>query len=288
MGEDFNCHLKHGTIFLKGNSLVLGGKMGVCGAPRPAQRPGSWLRLGLAALMVLPVMFVSAVPALAAETTLECTSDTFISSGGPDTNYDSAGYLGVGTYLSQRFRTLLKFDLTGIPGRVVGAKLRVYYLDGYGAPNGNVEVYRLARAWTESQATWNESTPGNSWGSAGAMGAGDIAAVPLATVPSPPGYPAWLEVELNPVEVEALRSGAHPNEGLLLRADWEDETAYLTHLYRGRIEVNSPQLVIAYEEPAPPVVSTPASATWSLTLLSVIGVGAIAASRSTRRRLGRG
>ena len=82
-----------------------------------------------------------------------------------------------------------------------------------------------------------------------------------------------------------MRSGAYANEGLLLRADWEDDTAYLTHLYRGRIEVNSPQLVITYQEPGPSVVSTPASSTWSLTLLTIVGIGTMAAFGRARHAL---
>jgi len=248
---------------------------------RPARRGVVTALPVLIALLLLAVLLSVAAPAFAAESTLVCTQDTFITDGAPDTNFDGFSYTGLGTADSFLYRTLLKFDLSGIPGTVTSAKLRVYYYDGLGVPSGQVEVYRLKRAWTEAQTTWNEAVPGTAWSTPGGLGADDAAAAPLAVVAAPPGFPTWLEVQLDSAEIERLRNGTYPNAGFLLRADWEGDPSSLTHLYRGRTDVSAPELIITYDESS--VVSTPASSTWSLAFAGVVGIVCVAAFSGARK-----
>lgn len=49
------------------------------------------------------------------------------------------------------------------------------------APSRNVEVRKLLVAFNELQATWNSRLTGTAWGTAGAIGAGDVDATVLAT-----------------------------------------------------------------------------------------------------------
>jgi len=229
------------------------------------------------------LLALSAAPVFAVETTLTCTVDTFISNAGPNTNYDAAGYVGLGIVGADKYRTLLRFDLSGIPSKIVGAKLRVYYYDGYASPTGAVQVYRVKRAWSETQATWNNAASGSVWQMPGAMGLDDIAPDPLAQVVAPAAYPTWFELDLDALTVDRMRSGYYPNEGFLMRGDWDESPALLTHLYRGRTEVNGPELVVTYQDEVLPTVTTPASSTWSQTLAAVIGIGCIVAFEPLRR-----
>lgn len=49
------------------------------------------------------------------------------------------------------------------------------------APSRNVELRKLLVAFGETQATWNSRLTGTAWGTAGAIGAGDVDATVLAT-----------------------------------------------------------------------------------------------------------
>jgi hypothetical protein len=254
--------------------------MSVCEAQGVAGRRTLAPRLILTVLLLFSALVFSAVPAFAATTTIVCTEDTFISDAAPDYPGDVFGYTGVGMADGDTYRTLLRFNLTGVTGRVTSAKLRVYYYDGLGAPSGHIEVYRLKRAWSESQATWNEAATGNAWSVPGAMGADDADPTMLAQVSAPSAPWTWVEIPLNPDDVERLRNGYWANAGFLLRGDWETDPADQTHLYRGRTGADAPELVLTYDEI--PVVSSPASSPWSLALAALMGIGGIAAFARTR------
>lgn len=70
-------------------------------------------------------------------------------------------------------------------------------------PSRNLEVRRLLVSFGETQATWNSRLTGTAWGTAGAIGAGDVDATVLATASIPtsggayfnisgPGFTAWV------------------------------------------------------------------------------------------------
>jgi len=254
--------------------------MSATGAGGPVRRGGLAARLFVAWALAGVVIF-AAGSAFAAETTLTCTEDTFITNAAPDYVCDVYGYTGLGTAYGDLYRTMLKFDLSGVNGTITSAKLRVYYYDGLGSPSGLVEVYRLRRAWTEGQSTWNEFTTGSTWSTAGAMGADDIAPAPLAQVAGPANTWSWFEITLPASEVEKLRNGTYQNEGFLLRGDWEADPSDQTHLYRGRSDTNAPELVLTYDDT--PVVSSPASSTWSVAMAALLGIAFV---RRARRPVG--
>jgi hypothetical protein len=153
-------------------------------------------------------------------------SDTYISSGSPDSNYGGgvsapAGpYSGFGTR-----RILIKFDISGDmpPGVIVtGASLELYctYAD---TGNGNtLTAYRVTQPWIETGATWN-SDGTNPW----TGGAYDI----------PAGTPefctkaaenSYVNFTIDPGIVQSWVDDPAGNNGLLIIASSEDTSTYNT------------------------------------------------------------
>lgn len=93
-------------------------------------------------------------------TTFYSVADAMIRSGYPTSNYGSLSYMRAGYYSSyQAMRSLVRFDLTGIPsGTPIGqARLWLYMNSSYDPANVSriIAVYRLTATWTESSVTWN-------------------------------------------------------------------------------------------------------------------------------------
>ncbi|MGH7494994.1 MAG: DNRLRE domain-containing protein, partial [bacterium] len=88
-------------------------------------------------------------------TTAVSNHDTRLQDGG---NYGTGAVLAIGkpTGFIKR-RTIIKFDLTGIPGNatVVNAQLKLWYSSNNGTPANNrwVQAHQLLVNWDELQAT---------------------------------------------------------------------------------------------------------------------------------------
>ena len=61
-------------------------------------------------------------------------------------------------------------------------------------PSRNLEVRRLLVSFGETQATWNSRLTGTAWGTAGAIGAGDVDATVLATASIPTSGGAYFNI----------------------------------------------------------------------------------------------
>lgn len=123
-------------------------------------------------------------------------------------------------------RTLMQFDLNGVvlePGqRLASATLSLAATLGFGGSNGKaMEIYAVARPWTETGLTWNRATPSTPWSVPGGdfVGRGWATngqpfAVSTAT-PAQNGEPiTWDVREL----VDQWLEGFAPNHGLLLKS----------------------------------------------------------------------
>mgnify|MGYP001106446084 CR=1 FL=1 len=79
---------------------------------------------------------------------------------------------------------LLRFEPIGLPEQAViqGATLELTVTNRRLDQPLTVSAYRMVRAWSEAQATWNRPAPGQNWGLGGARLAGsDYLATPLDT-----------------------------------------------------------------------------------------------------------
>ena len=149
--------------------------------------------------------------------TVETTpaTDCYIDSAAPTTSFCGASSLYVGSTSTARRRTLLKFNLTGVPldAKVVGARLSLWRASQTTANAKQVGVYSAARAWTSS-VTWNAASTGTPWQSPG----GDLAGARLANrindgSSSSGGY--W-ELDVTGA-VKSWAEGTADNHGFLLK-----------------------------------------------------------------------
>lgn len=72
------------------------------------------------------------------------------------------------------------FDAVG-PVTINSATVKLRRVNNVTAPSRNVELRKLLVAFNEAQSTWNNRVTGTPWGTAGAIGAGDVDATVLAT-----------------------------------------------------------------------------------------------------------
>jgi hypothetical protein len=84
--------------------------------------------------------------------------DVAIYSGATGTNYNDTYQLKVGTDASNAYRSLVKFDVSSIPQNtpIDDAQLQMYYSQTHYAWGFDVamEARRVIQPWTESTATW--------------------------------------------------------------------------------------------------------------------------------------
>ncbi|MFJ8582046.1 DNRLRE domain-containing protein [Micromonospora sp. NPDC093277] len=85
-----------------------------------------------------------------------------IYSGAPTTNYSDSYQLKVGTDAANSYRSLVKFDVGSIPRNtpIDDAQLQMYYSQSHYAWGFDVamEARRITKPWTESAATWENTS----------------------------------------------------------------------------------------------------------------------------------
>lgn len=198
------------------------------------------------------------MPTLTVQTT--GVNDTFMDKGSPTTNNGATEDILIGPLFGNPnlYRGLLKFDLSSIPaGSVVtSAILSLWTGTDFGDRTGTIEVYRVLRAWIDTQATWNVYTTGNGWGTVGCdntttdreasnIGSQALGDVVLGT---------QCDITLTNSAIQAMiTGGAFTNNGFLLKnaneTDWDGG-----HLFRSTNYVadstKRPKLVVDYTTPA--------------------------------------
>lgn len=173
--------------------------------------------------------------------------DTMIQQVGPNTNFGTFDSLIVGkrTGVAGPERALIEFDLSGLPDAAVISSTTFSLYRTTGEPSSvTIEVFRVKRAWVESQATWNIYSTGNSWQTAGCSGANDVesSAIGSLSVPATNGFKDWA---LTPTTKAALDLG----NGWLCKAT--DEATNLGQWFASSdnaTSANRPKLVIVYTE----------------------------------------
>lgn len=181
------------------------------------------------------------------------TQDVTLEESRPTTNLGNATSLRVdrdepsGT--RQSVVTALRFDLASIPrGSVVsGVELTVNVTNP--TSRAGYLLFPLARAWSESQATWRTATSGGAWGTAGARATSDRAATSVATlIPTVNGK---YKVALNASGVAAVQAWVNDpskNFGFVLDAvDNMDGLAFDSS--EAAVAQNRPALTVAFEAP---------------------------------------
>lgn len=195
----------------------------------------------------------------AINTTIEIpiSSDTYISSNNPNTNYGSSTWLRLGYNLDApnngAERIFLKASLSSIPqGAAINwAKFRIYqhtYTPG-GDGSMGVQSRHLGEDWSESAVTWNNHQP--NWGSV----------IATSWIPDSVG---WMEADITQL-VKDWVSGKHPNHGVMLMGD-ERVQERQRIFYSRESGGNYPRLIVDYTynpDTQPPRVSVHALPQWS-------------------------
>ncbi len=98
-------------------------------------------------------------PTIKIQPTPSESQDAMIISDDPNGNYDGSWRLSVGTTAAARARSLVKFDLSGVPAgtQLDSANLQLYFdqdhtTGGFAVP---MEARRVTATWSESTVTWN-------------------------------------------------------------------------------------------------------------------------------------
>ncbi|MBA7586965.1 hypothetical protein ES708_28972 [subsurface metagenome] len=97
--------------------------------------------------------------------------DAMIHEGAPTNNYGGTNNVQVYDYPENSIRSLLEFDISGLPAATLdAASLQLYFYQWYDYdPVGKtVWAYKLTRTnWVELEATWDIYKTGSSWTTAG-------------------------------------------------------------------------------------------------------------------------
>ena len=128
-----------------------------------APRPSTVRQRGIAFLVSLSVaVAASIIPAVrvtetraAAELVFAPVADAYVRTKARTKNYGTATELRVRGG-SDATRSLLRFEVTGVNGPVVSARIRMSVADA--SPDGG-QVYRVSDAWAERAVTWDSAPP---------------------------------------------------------------------------------------------------------------------------------
>lgn len=156
-------------------------------------------------------------------TTQYASGNGYIYSYDANTNHGNGTHVDIGRYGSYYARTLLKFDLSGVPyGNIcASAVLNLTLKTDYATSNCTWKAYRLKRPWIETQATWNQYASGVAWQTAGASGANDIDLTELGTsttISQSSGSGTTIQISLNPIEIQKMYDGTYVDYGFLIKS----------------------------------------------------------------------
>ena len=231
---------------------------------------------------------------------LQPASDTFIASGSSYLgceNFGAADPILVGSDATDTFRSLLNFDLSGVPvgATINGARLSMYHA-ATALAGGTLQSYPVTTSWrpgagngtcTGGGASWFEGAgTGSEWSSGGG---GDYdASSPGGTTTVLPGeLTGWDTVDVSST-VQSWTNGSRPKLGVLLRMSDETRLAGQTIAYTSSKDPNAallPKLAVTYTDgtsATAPTVSVVTPVAGSYVRGTGVTVSAVAAAADGR------
>ncbi|MCI0555385.1 MAG: DNRLRE domain-containing protein [Anaerolineae bacterium] len=194
--------------------------------------------------------------------------DTYLLSTSPTTNNGGGVWMGVGesNNATNRYaRALIKFDLPSIPANAVitSATLSLWTANDLSDTDRTIRVYRLKRAFDESQATWNVASTGVNWEAAGASGANDRESVEIGSLQILANEAIAVEkqIPLTPAKIQELVDGTFTSNGFIIVADTELNDRFDYKTSDASSASQRPKLVIQYtlSSSTPTDTATPTS-----------------------------
>lgn len=181
--------------------------------------------------------------------------DTYIVDTSPTINSGSDVFIWSGERndSNPKYRTLIKFDLSTLPANsIISSAIFSWYVTNDFATNARTHrLYRVKRAWLETQATWNIWTTGNNWSTAGAFHVDDCEQTEVASR-------AFTATEtLNqfkdfPFTGLTTKSQLDLGNGWLIKADTEVNDAYAGAASGDTTASERPKFVVVYTLPTAP------------------------------------
>jgi hypothetical protein len=148
---------------------------------------------------------------------LNPVADAYISQSSPAINYGTSNNLSIkGKSDGSLKRSLLNFDLTGIPTTAIvdSAYVGIYQIDG--ANNENISAIRNTKAWTEAGVNWNTTNGATAWSNIG----GDFGNTVWATANTGATNAVYKYLNVKNL-VQAWVKGTYMNYGMFLTRDAE-------------------------------------------------------------------
>ncbi len=186
-------------------------------------------------------------------------TDNELTSNVPDTNYGTSTSIHIGKEYAggagtSIWRPVIKFDISSIPATatITGTVLTLTVLNEDSLNSRTISCYRVKRAWSESQSTWNSYTTGNAWQTAGASGANDREATNIGTATQGATLVEGNEVAitLTAAKIQEMINGVFTNNGFLLQVDTENADAVNYYSTNHATTTKRPKLVVDYTLPA--------------------------------------
>jgi len=187
--------------------------------------------------------------------------DTQLDSANIATNYATATDFGIGErddVGTQIYRSLIKFDLSVIPvhARIFRADLTLTISADRASASGSHRIFRCLRPWVENQATWQNYSTGNAWGTAGCSGSGsDFDATVWASVATGTADSGTRTWSLDLVEFSKMVRGEYTNNGWLLAAQAQNNDGYIYRSSNFATPADRPKLVVEYLSSSRPAIS---------------------------------
>lgn len=186
-----------------------------------------------------------------AQTILTATNDATMEADVPTTNKDTL--VAIGEHNGGAFgphRCLLKFDFSSIPvGSTIDlATLKLTIKADQSSQARTFHIYRVKRAWVDSQVTWNIWKTSNNWQTAGAGGANDYdsSSIGNRAFANNESIGTVAEFTLTNASIQAWLDGDFTNNGLMGRALTEVDEMYT---FENIGDTNKPILVVDYTPP---------------------------------------
>lgn len=146
-------------------------------------------------------------------------------------------------------KALVRFDLSSIPAGAVisSATLSLYNHSHQADINcGTVSVNPVSKPWAENQATWNVSSSGVNWATAGMQAGADYATDLDTTITIDTAINVWRNFDVTAM-VSRWTSGAAGNNGFVIRsAAWGVKPHFYSSDYLSDPTLR-PKLVVKFE-----------------------------------------
>jgi len=190
--------------------------------PRPTATPTA---TSATPMTPTPTSVVAPTPTLIpGSTRYEAAADTTLDQWYPAQNLGSLPLVRV--RYGDVYAALLRFDLSAIPtgSTIQKAMLNVYVENRTNTGHLTGSVYAVKRAWSETEATWNQASSGVSWGSAGCNASTDRDTTAVAAYTFN-ADDAWFSVDITSL-AQTWVNNPSANYGIIIKGSGSVSVAY--------------------------------------------------------------